>query len=345
MKKTISLALAALCLVFGTAFPAWAEGSGAFGIQAGDLIDYGVYEESPITWRVLDAEQTNSGEKGIFLLSDGLLDVGEVAFDESSTLWEGSLAQEWCTEFARQAFSPSELRLIPAVSKDEGEAYLYALSWREVSLREEQVFFLSVIELEQYFGSYSDINKTTVERSSMESYWWLRTPHRYHDDYHGIVLQGNWVHDYLPQSRWSARPCINLTVEDALLLLPSGDEGALGPVQREEREEQGHWKLLVQRENDPFHVTQVTEENGMLRILYSGAEVSDRSRITLLVSGGDGADVQAIRLSEIKAAEGEITISREALSIPEGTRLFLICEECNGPSQTNYAGTPQELTP
>ena len=65
----------------------------------------------------------------------------------------------------------------------------------------------------------------------------------------------------------------------------------------------------------------------------------------MLVSGGDGADVQAIRLSEIQAAEGEITISREALSIPEGTRLFLICEECNGPSQTNYAGTPQELTP
>ena len=203
-----------------------------------------------------------------------------------------------------------------------------------------------MIELEQYFGSYSDINKTTVERSSMESYWWLRSPHRYHDDYHGIVLQGNMVHDYLPHARWSARPCINLTVGDALFLLPANDEGALGPVQGNETEEQRHWKLLVQRDEDAFQVTQVTEEDGTLRVHYSGADPEGRNRLTLLVSDEDGAAaVQAIRLSKVQEADGEITIPRGDLSLPKNARLFLICEECNGPGLTNYAGTPQELVP
>ncbi len=74
-------------------------------VQADDIIYYGVYEEQPVSWIVLDADQTNMGTEGIFLLSEKLLDSGEVAHDESSTLWEGSLSQQWCTDFAAAAFS------------------------------------------------------------------------------------------------------------------------------------------------------------------------------------------------------------------------------------------------
>ena len=59
------------------------------------------------------------------LLSDDLLDRGQVMHDESSTLWEGSAAQQWCTDFAAAAFTPEESALIPATSKDEKEAFLY----------------------------------------------------------------------------------------------------------------------------------------------------------------------------------------------------------------------------
>ena len=62
-------------------------------VHDSDLIYFGVYKDAPVLWRVLDAEETNMGTKGVFLLSDGLIDKEQVPFDESSTLWEGSLAQ------------------------------------------------------------------------------------------------------------------------------------------------------------------------------------------------------------------------------------------------------------
>ena len=45
------------------------------------------------------------GTEGVFLLSRGLIDKGKVMHDKSSTLWEGSMSQQWCTDFAGTAFS------------------------------------------------------------------------------------------------------------------------------------------------------------------------------------------------------------------------------------------------
>ena len=69
----------------------------------------------------------------------------------------------------------------------------------------------------QYFGSTGGDTKTTVKRCSMEDYYWLRSPILYHDDYHGMVLHSNTVHDYMPNHHWSARPCMNLSLQDAVL--------------------------------------------------------------------------------------------------------------------------------
>ena len=57
----------------------------------------------PIKWRVLD-EQTNTQNKGLFLLSDVLLGgtYRGVYFDKSgsdSNVWQNSTAQEWCETF------------------------------------------------------------------------------------------------------------------------------------------------------------------------------------------------------------------------------------------------------
>ncbi len=312
-------------------------------VSSSDLIYYGVYKGEPVLWRVLDAEETNMGTKGVFLLSDGLIDKEQVPFDESSTLWEGSLAQQWCTNFLNQAFNEDEQALIPATSKDEDEVYLYALSWRAVSLKEEKVFFLSVIELEKYFGSYSEINKNTVEKSSLESYWWLRSPHRFHDDYHGIVLQGSYIHDYLPYACWSARPCINLLLQDAVMLLPADDDGQLGEVVIPDAEGQREWKLLIPKPDHPFRVDRVTEENRNLRIEYSGADMGVSALLSLIAADEQGNTKRYIRLEHPSVSSGTLNLSREQWGLTEEDRLFLVCENAPGPYLTGLASTPTEL--
>ena len=291
---------------------------------ADDLVAFGVYEDTPVLWRVLDAEQTNMGTEGLFLLSDDLLDRGQVMHDESSTLWEGSAAQQWCTDFAAAAFTPEESALIPAASKDEEEAFLYELSWRAVSLKEEQVFFLSAVELDRYFGSREDAPKYTVKDSSLDSYWWLRSPHRYHEDYHGIVLQDNMVHDHLPYTLWAARPCINLLPRNAVALIAAEDTGEPGPaLPPAETEGKRVWKLVVPAAEGDFRVEETTETDGVLTVRYCGAGDGDRQMLSLLVRDAEGKTIQYIRLQRPESSEGTLEISREEWELPEDARLFL----------------------
>ena len=89
----------------------------------------------PIKWRVLD-DKTNTGETGLFLLSDVLLGTdmwGKVSFNETnlgSKAWQGSSAQAWCKDFAGEAgagndvpdaFTAGELGAVLATSKSDGE--------------------------------------------------------------------------------------------------------------------------------------------------------------------------------------------------------------------------------
>lgn len=313
---------------------------------ADDLVAFGVYEEAPLLWRVLDAEQTNMGTEGLFLLSDDLLDRGQVMHDESSTLWEGSAAQQWCTDFAAAAFTPEESALIPAASKDEEEAYLYELSWRAVSLKEEQVFFLSAIELDRYFGSRGTPQKYTVKDSSLDMYWWLRSPHRTHEDYHGIVLQDNMVHDHLPYTLWAARPCINLLPQDAVALLSAADTGASGPaLPPAETEGKRVWKLVVPAAEEDFRVEETTEAGGVLTVRYSGAGDADNRMLSLLVRNAEGKTISFIRLQPPESAAGSLEISRKEWDLPEDARLFLTLETINEAYLSNTASPPVELVP
>ena len=340
MAAALLLAVTAAAGLLRTA--AYAEGPKR--PAADDLIAFGVYEETPVLWRVLDPEQTNMGTQGAFLLSDGLLDSGRVIHDESSTLWEGSAAQQWCTDFAAAAFTPAESALIPAASKDEDEAFLYELSWRAVSLREEQVFFLSAIELDRYFGSREAAPKYTVKDCSLESYWWLRSPHRYHDDYHGIVLQDNMVHDYLPYAPWAARPCINLLLQDAAALIAAEDTGEPGPAASPaETDGKRVWKLVVPAAEGDFRVEETTESGGVLTVRYSGAETDEGRMLSLAVRSAEGKPLQYIRLEHPEKREGSLEISRERWGIPANARLFLTLETINGAYLSNTASPLREL--
>ena len=175
-RKILSLLLV-ICLVVGllptTVFAAnsgkaiqlGTSGISGYDSAAGyDYIYFGnwtaqdTYTTSgPIKWRVLD-DRTNTGETGLFLLSDGLLGTGNsggVYFDNTSPFsntWQGSDAQAWCNTFASSNLDSRELAAILETTKSDAaftsstDNFPFAAS--ENILNGDKIFFLSAEEAE-----------------------------------------------------------------------------------------------------------------------------------------------------------------------------------------------------
>ena len=168
-------------------------------IKDGDHIYYGVVDENEpddglLYWRVLDKKTNTGSSDGIFLLSEYLWDKndGYVIFDDDSNEWQGSKAQEWCSEFYDSYFGDKLGTMISGVAKSDN-----AVSFGNVQLgssgllaEKDKVFFLSgeelkhLIAINQYNESGNEALKAYQygyedEESSdanEPSDWWLRSP-------------------------------------------------------------------------------------------------------------------------------------------------------------------------
>lgn len=155
-------------------------------------IYFGKNGSTPIKWRVLDADKANDNSTdGMFLLSEYLLASGikfKAAWDTDDNdgqtnpnEWQHSDAQNWCKTFAsnQSNFSQAEQGAMLGLQKtDVSERNLYQLGWGESRLvADDKMFFLSVRELANYVGSYSNapgLKATFVDGSF--NIWWLRSP-------------------------------------------------------------------------------------------------------------------------------------------------------------------------
>ena len=113
MKKTAAVVMILLILLCALCPAACAEGGEA--LQKGDILYFGVYEEEPIRWLVLDPAATNAGTPGIFLLSEHMLANQGVVYSWARAVWQGSEGQAWCSNMLETAFSEAERAAIPAV--------------------------------------------------------------------------------------------------------------------------------------------------------------------------------------------------------------------------------------
>ena len=191
-KRRILSFLLAICLVVGlkptAAFAAGTDTdkqlgtsgiSGYDSTNGYDYIYYGTWDGSAIKWRVLD-DQANTGDSGLFLLSDVLLGTGTsggVYFDNSggggsvSNVWQNSRAQAWCKDFAGEegaatnvtnAFTAGELGAVLATTKSDQEfkssTRNLPFSASENILNGDKVFFLSAEEAENSAYGFTDDN-------------------------------------------------------------------------------------------------------------------------------------------------------------------------------------------
>ena len=338
MSKRVFSFLLCLVLLFSIMPAAKAEGPNT--VQAGDIIFFGDYDQIPVTWRVLDPASTNAGSKGMFLLSQFVLDNGRVVFSsEGRKFWKGSTAQAWCQKFGENTFSASELALIPRVSKTEDSIHLFDLTWGETALEEEQIFFLSVQEIADYFDPEDPNNGlSTTALSPGAPYWWLRTPHATHDDYAGIVYDANMVHDQMVYSSMGARPAINLMTDNVLLFVPASDVKDVGSVAPIEANNERTWKLVVQDNTRTLSLGAASLDGNVLSVDYSDAAAGRNEYISLMITDREGKTISYGKLARANESAGTVSMDLSTFSVPEGGGIYLFSEQDNGAQHTNYAG-------
>ena len=201
MKKQLAVSFLSLCMA-ATLLPMGAFAAetdkailpGASGISGYDsqnrydYLYYGQWEDAPIQWRVLD-DQTNTGEEGLFVLSEGCLGTGNwgnIPFDDTnpkSNAWQGSDAQAWCNTLYTEHFTAGEQGAVLATTKSDdaydstSTAFHPSFVAVENILNGDKVFFLSAQEAETAaYGFTDDASRVARYQNVRNGLWWLRSP-------------------------------------------------------------------------------------------------------------------------------------------------------------------------
>ena len=370
-SKLLSLLLA-ICLVAGlmptTAFAADGDKTimlGTSGISGYDstngydYIYYGTWNGSPIKWRVLD-DQTNTGENGLFLLSDVLLgsgDSGDVYFDNSSpysNAWQGSDAQKWCQDFYSSKFSTGEQSEVIATTKSD-EAFTsstYSLPFAASVniLNGDKVFFLSAEEAEKSeYGFYSNTTRVANYGDSA-GVWWLRSPYADYTYIAGVVHLYGTVHNHGVDGGWAARPAFNLDLKSVLFTSAAeggksanGMDSGLTAVDDYTGSE---WKLTLLDNSRNFAAATTAVTDDTLTLSYSGAATGANEYISAIIKDNSGNITHYGRLkntTEAADASGTVNIDLSGIDMTSKT-LYVFSEQYNGDYMTDYASALQEIS-
>lgn len=348
-----------------------AEGSTYY--TPNSYIYFGMNGETPIKWRVLDADKANDNRTdGMFLLSEYLLASGvqfEAAWNSDDgdgqtnpNEWQHSDAQVWCKTFASNTsnFSAAEQSAMLGITKtDSTESNLYSLSWGESSLTaDDKMFFLSVRELADYVGSYGGapgLTATTVDGSA--GLWWLRSPDAGITDNAGAVSRYGSVFNIYVIIDFAARPAFNLNLNSVLFTsaavggkIPAASSGGnQGGEAADAIFEIGdytgnEWKLTLLDNSRNFAVTEEAasgKPGDTITLNYTGATTGTNEYISVIIADSSGAQYYG-RVAQPTDTDGKVEITIPS-GLADGTyTLYVFSEQYNGGEQddtklTDYA--------
>lgn len=361
MKKRILSILLCLCMAAcmlpTVAFAAGAENDKAIqlvdsgtaaNISGGqnDNIYFGTWDEEPIKWRVLD-DQTNTGESGLFLLSDALLGTGrygDVYFDNSgntSNAWQSSTAKTWCNNFYGSSFSNGEQGAVLATTKSDEALSTGGISFAasENILNGDKVFFLSAEEAENSAYGFTDDNARIANYGNSAGVWWLRSPYAIFTTYAGVVFGDGPVYAYVVSGVWAARPAFNLNLGSVLFTSAAVDgkpDGGLTPIPEYSGNE---WKLTLLDSSRSFAVTEKTADaapDDTVTLHYTGATTGINEYISVILADNSGAQYYG-RVAQPTAENGTVEIKIPSDIAPGDYTLKVFNEQYNGDYNTDYA--------
>ena len=350
--------------------------SGYDSTNSYDYIYYGNWTASdthttsgPIKWRVLD-DQTNTGQTGLFLLSDGLLGTGDnggvrfqqkIHYDrpndkfhkgsepsdgdhtncQSANAWQGSDAQVWCNTFYNGNLTTQEQgAVLPTTKSDEASAA------SENILNGDKVFFLSEEEAKNSAYGFTDDDARIAKYGDTPSVWWLRTPSaRYPLMVGGVQYDGD-VDGYIfyASDAYPARPAFNLDPNSVLFTsaaeggkIPAANGGNQDAVGADAIFEIGaytgnEWKLTLLDRSREFAVTEKTASGkpGDTITLNYTGATTGANEYISVIIADNSGAQYYGRVAQPTAASGQIQIKIPA-SLAYGTyTLNVFSEQYNG---------------
>ena len=326
----------------------------------------------PIRWRVLD-DQTNTGESGLFLLSDVLLGKGSrggVYFDNTSRFsnaWQGSSAQAWCRDFAGEsgaesnvndAFTADELGVILSTSKSDAEfdSEHHTFCASENILSGDRVFFLSAEEAENDEYGFTDDAAQVANYGTSAGGWWLRSFLNEHDlPFAGSIGDRGRVGEEGVINPWAARPAFNLNTSS--VLFTSAAAGGKADTAVDENltavgTGTGEWKLtLLDNSRKSFTAsagtgTALMQKPGYsdwtVSIDYSGAPTGANEYVSAMLADESGTPLYYGRIVS-SSASGMARVTIPAGLAPGSYTLKVFSEQYNGDKQTDYASTFENI--
>jgi len=363
MKKRLLSAILSLCMLL-TMVPTVAFAAGAENDKAIQLVDsgtaanisggqndniyFGTWDEEPIKWRVLD-DQTNTGESGLFLLSDALLGTGrygDVYFDNSentSNAWQSSTAKTWCNNFYGSSFSNGEQGAVLATTKSDEALSTGGISFAasENILNGDKVFFLSAEEAENSAYGFTDDNARIANYGNSAGVWWLRSPYAIFTTYAGVVFGNGPVYTYVVSGVWAARPAFNLNLISVLFTSAAVDGKPDGGLTEVSKYSGNEWKLTLLDNSRNFAVTEKTVSGDTITFSYSNAQTGTNEYISVIIKD-NGEITHYGRILHLGGTTGGAS-GTASLTLPAGitldndTKLYVFNEQYNGDKKTDYA--------
>ena len=330
-------------------------------------IYYGIWNESPVRWRVLD-DQTNTGETGMFLLSDGLFDSGGLSGsgdwggvlfeDDGSNEWQGSDAQSWCKDFFIKQLSSIEQNAVLGTYKNdaayESRTSTCTFAASDEILYGDKVFFLSAEEIENENYGFTDLSSREAQGGDL-GFYFLRSPDARNNSLVGMITSTNGgMNTGTVEFDWNARPAFNLDTAKILFVSAAVNgktAGTSGTLSNVVDYTGSDWKLTLSddKRNEFSASTQSSTSivtgysSWSIDIDYSGAQTgTDNEYVSALLCDSNDNVLYYGNIAK-NSASGTAT-----LNIPSGLEagkytLKVFSEQCNGNYKTDYASAFQNI--
>lgn len=299
-------------------------------------------------WRVLDPVKDNAdGNKAMFVMAESLWGTGgtygNVTFDDSSSVWQQSDAQGWCSTFKNAVFSANEVSAIKGISKTDDLEYLYRIEWDVSSLSNEQVFFLSAKEVSDYIST-TEGDALKANYNGTAGLWWLRSPFKDATNIAGLVLNDGSVSGVRNvYDVYAARPAFNINLESVILTsaaVGGKDAGStIGTLKQVADDSVSDWKLTIHD----------SSRNGFTASAGTGATLSETEGYnswTVPVTCTDAPSGTNEHISAILTNSAGVALYyghiQDSVTIPTGLSvgnytLNVFSEQCNGDKKTDYS--------
>ena len=313
-------------------------------------------------FRVLDSSKTNTGAKGMFLLSEKVLGTpgtayGDVKFRNANdgNLYQGSLAQDWCASFYSSTFSTEEKQAVIATTKSDPSVTVRGVPTKAVDniLNGDRVFFISAAEAYNSDYGFSTDASRVAQFAGNPSQWWTRSPHNSYT-YHSVEIKYNGQAYQLSASSSAgagARPAFNLNSNKVLFTSAASGGKSSGSVGENSLKSVdsysgSDWKLtLKDSQRSGFKVTAYGTTGERYFFEYTGAKYGSNEYVSAILVNSSGdikyyGNLVKVDSSSKASGSGQVYLGDKLAS---GDRLYVFNEQCNGDRKTDYASELQEI--